>query len=230
MNLQKCVACHYESEYVEGSINDSPTITQDGTVISAENRKFYAQNRFICPNSRCRTVQCKSCKATPFHVGLNCREYKAQKDMLSEIILKIRNCRYCNRELNEQTICNTTQKAIADICNSPKCQNTVKNACNKLLACGHPCLGLKNDVTCLPCMNQSCSKDKQEMVSQRSKDYCRLCSTEALGTSPCVKSNCGHIFHEKCLKSRLEVRWKTPRMSFNFCKCPVCKRFMALPK
>lgn len=68
------------------------------------------------------------------------------------------------------------------------------------------------------------------MVSQRSKDYCRLCSTEALGTSPCVKSNCGHIFHEKCLKTRLEVRWKTPRMSFNFCKCPVCKRFMALPK
>ena len=97
--------------------------------------------------------------------------------MLSEVILKIRNCRYCNRDLTPQSISNTNQKALADICNSTKCQNIAKNACNKLLPCGHSCLGLKNDITCLPCMNETCSKDIPEMAAQRSKDYCRLCST-----------------------------------------------------
>ncbi|MCB0368689.1 MAG: hypothetical protein KDD45_04385 [Bdellovibrionales bacterium] len=33
-------------------------------------------NRFVCPTPSCKTEQCRSCQATPYHLGMNCKEYK----------------------------------------------------------------------------------------------------------------------------------------------------------
>lgn len=43
-----------------------------------------------------------------------------------------------------------------------------------------------------------------------------------------MRSSCGHIYHEKCLKKRYEIRWITPRIFFNFCLCPLCKKWITL--
>lgn len=40
------------------------------------------------------------------------------------------------------------------------------------------------------------------MKDQKGDDYCNICFVESLEASPCIKCECGHIFHEKCLKKR----------------------------
>lgn len=96
--------------------------------------------------------------------------------MLSQVASKYRNCRYCNKELTIKNLSQNAQKALVDVCNSTKCQKQAKEACNKMLACGHPCPGLRNDL-CMPCLNQACCRDKADMTGQKGKDYCKLCST-----------------------------------------------------
>ena len=68
------------------------------------------------------------------------------------------------------------------------------------------------------------------MNGQTGEDYCNICFIEALVAAPCVRSSCGHIFHEKCVKKRYEIRWLTPRILFNFCLCPLCKKWINLPE
>jgi E3 ubiquitin-protein ligase MYCBP2 len=41
-------------------------------------------------------------------------------------------------------------------------------------------------------------------------------------------SACGHIFHVKCLRKRFEIKWLTPRIFFNFCYCPLCKKWITV--
>jgi hypothetical protein len=45
-----------------------------------------------------------------------------------------------------------------------------------------------------------------------------------------VRSKCGHIFHFKCLKKRLELKWETARIIFRFCECPLCNQWLELPE
>jgi hypothetical protein len=41
-----------------------------------------------------------------------------------------------------------------------------------------------------------------------------MCFTEALKSAPCIKANCGHIFHEECILKRLDAKWNGPRVVF----------------
>jgi E3 ubiquitin-protein ligase MYCBP2 len=66
-------------------------------------------------------------------------------------------------------------------------------------------------------------------MGQKGDDYCAICYVEALDSSPSVRSVCGHIFHQKCLAKRFEIRWIGPRILFNFCVCPLCKKWIQLP-
>lgn len=97
-----------------------------------------------------------------------------------------------------------------------------------MLRCGHACQGFRGQAKCLPCLHENCSKDNPELNGQTGDDYCNVCFVEALTSAPCVRSECGHIFHEKCLKKRYEIRWLTPRILFNFCQCPLCKKWIQL--
>ena len=105
----------------------------------------------------------------------------------------------------------------------------LKSACTKMLECGHACCGFRGEASCLPCLNEKCCEDNPELIGQKGDDYCSICYVEALTAGPCIRSQCGHIFHVACLQKRLEIKWLTPRILFNFCLCPLCKKWINIP-
>ncbi len=60
-------------------------------------------------------------------------------------------------------------------------------SCEKLLACGHPCCGFKDEEKCMPCLNEECvNKDESLTFSNNADSYCTICYTEGLGAQPCI--------------------------------------------
>lgn len=53
-----------------------------------------------------------------------------------------------------------------------------------------------------------------------------MCFTEALKSAPCIKTKCGHIFHEECIMKKLDAKWNGPRIVFQYCTCPLCKKWL----
>jgi len=75
-NLTECFKCKTEFEFAEGNPKDAPKKDNNGKELKQEHAKDYATNRFICPTAGCKTEQCRSCQATPYHLGMLCKEYK----------------------------------------------------------------------------------------------------------------------------------------------------------
>jgi hypothetical protein len=109
---------------------------------------------------------------------------------------------------------------LGDICNKPECCDLAKNASQIVLPCGHPNCGVGDEM--LPCLFEGCDS----FGAVDGQDYCNICFVEGLIQAPCIQLRCGHIFHFHCLKKRLELRWNTPRMLFDFCLCPLCKAWI----
>ena len=143
--------------------------------------------------------------------------------------MPFRKCRYCDEPLTEKNRSLSTEKALSDICRSPDCQESAKHACTKVNPCGHSCYGFRGEKTCLPCLHEKCAEDNPELNGVNADEYCAVCYVEALSAGPCVRSSCGHIFHVKCLRKRFEIKWLTPRIFFNFCLCPLCKKWITVP-
>ena len=57
--------------------------------------------------------------------------------------------------------------------------------CNKTLACGHACSGVKGEKECLPCLH-GCSPPEAKL-KQDADDMCMICYTEGLSCAPCVQ-------------------------------------------
>lgn len=128
-------------------------------------------------------------------------------------------------------------------------QEYAKLACSKTHPCGHPCGGVKNEESCLPCLH-GCDKNTG-CLKQDADDMCMICFTEALSAAPAVQVtlqypkylhvcpsggtsegltlgsvsqlDCTHVFHLQCTRRVLENRWLGPRITFGFMLCPICK-------
>ena len=74
MNIVVCSKCSAEFQFVEGQAKDAPKKDKNGKVLSKKASEEYAKYRFVCPNERCKTEQCRNCKASPFHLGMTCIE------------------------------------------------------------------------------------------------------------------------------------------------------------
>lgn len=72
-------------------------------------------------------------------------------------------------------------------------------------------------------MNEKCTN------GQKDEDYCNICFICSLSDQPCIQLECGHIFHEECIISKIKMRWPGPRIVFYFCECPLCKKWMLCP-
>lgn len=64
-------------------------------------------------------------------------------------------------------------------------QEYAKLACSKTHPCGHPCGGVKNEETCLPCLH-GCDKNTG-CLKQDADDMCMICFTEALSAAPAIQ-------------------------------------------
>lgn len=128
-------------------------------------------------------------------------------------------------------------------------QEYAKLACSKTHPCGHPCGGVKNEDSCLPCLH-GCDKNTG-CLKQDADDMCMICFTEALSAAPAIQValcslkasrrdlnlssclmfnflirfqlDCTHVFHLQCTRRVLENRWLGPRITFGFMLCPICK-------
>ena len=99
------------------------------------------------------------------------------------------------------------QKGPADdICNQQDCITLYANSCKKLLPCGHQCLGTKYEKNCLDCLNSSC-KSYVNNYDLDEDSYCAICYTESLSNGPVIKLTCKHIFHYKCVMTKLKNKW-----------------------
>ena len=75
-NIITCCKCSAQFEFQEGNPRDAPKKDENGKVLTPEQAKDYAMNRFVCTSGACKTEQCRSCGATPYHLGYTCREFK----------------------------------------------------------------------------------------------------------------------------------------------------------
>ncbi|KAI6207356.1 RCR-type E3 ubiquitin transferase [Aphelenchoides besseyi] len=122
-------------------------------------------------------------------------------------------CRFCTNPL----------RADGDVqngtCSYNECRKLLKDACTKILSCGHWCSGIRNEQQCLPCFNCPTTDSRQD-----GDDLCVICFTDRLGGAPCIRVGCGHFFHFGCVRTVLEKRWNGPRIVFRFMQCPLCKQ------
>lgn len=129
-------------------------------------------------------------------------------------------CRFCGRlSSSHDGMATATVLDNIVVCGDKECVDFAKNACVKILPCGHLCGGIKDEETCLPCLH-GCSSVK---LKQDADDMCMICFTDALAPFPSIHLECGHVFHYHCCVTVLQKLWIGPRITFGFCKCPICK-------
>ena len=207
-----------------------------GQVISPEAAEHMAEFRVRC--SFCEQNFCCGCNEQPYHTGMTCQQlekYRASK-----------KCRFCGDMIDpdEEVKYEDEEMAAAfsDVCHKQECRDLIKDNCCKVLACGHPCRGFFGEKQCLPCLNEDCAeKARQEAKEQGIKNspntvlegitedsFCTICWISELSAEPCVKLGCGHVFHINCIKTIIENKWTSARITFSFMDCPSCKQPMEL--
>lgn len=98
----------------------------------------------------------------------------------------------------------------------------VSMACLRSLSCGHKCLGLQSDGRCMPCL-YGCTG------AVTASDICVICHLRLVRSPPCIQLACRHIFHMECVRTMLRSGWPGPAISFEYCKCPLCKAAIEHP-
>ena len=123
---------------------------------------------------------------------------------------------------------NTTPKsgepAFDDqVCNGEECKGFMAASCTKVHPCGHPCLGVRGEEICPPCMQ--CGKDGKGNPSSllvSAEDLCSYCFDNISG-QPAMLLGCNHVYHQQCLVRMLQGRWTGARIAFDFATCPACR-------
>ena len=129
-------------------------------------------------------------------------------------------CRFCQSEVPDGVL---EVAGIERVCGSDECCKRAQSACTKMLDCGHACGGIRDEETCLPCLQ--CADVDGLFVD--ADDFCSICWTDNLGAAPCVRMDCGHVFHAGCVNALIDRRWPGPSITFGFADCPCCKAELA---
>ncbi|XP_059059876.1 E3 ubiquitin-protein ligase MYCBP2 [Achroia grisella] len=126
-------------------------------------------------------------------------------------------CRFCGSRSA------TGLLAIGNVCSDQQCQEHGRQACNRVLSCGHMCRGVRHEPECLPCLFGCSGRADATPLRQDADDMCMICFTDPLQAAPAIQLHCGHVFHLHCCKKVLTNKWNGPRISFSFAQCPICK-------
>ncbi len=119
---------------------------------------------------------------------------------------------------------------LANVCASDECKLWATKGCTNILPCGHVCIGLRDEIKCLGCLQCPDPKDAAAMThSARGDDFCNICWTGDLKSAPCIMLDCGHVFHHHCLEQKIANKWCGARITFSFLDCPLCKKPLSAP-
>ena len=106
-------------------------------------------------------------------------------------------CRWCSSPLTTSNTAEHQGLPAFDglVCHNAACLEVCHSACVKVHQCGHPCMGVRDETECPPCM--VCGQDAQgnpSLLNARADDYCSFCF-EPLSDEPCLVLECQHVYH-----------------------------------
>jgi len=206
------------------------------------------QHRFLCRN--CKTEFCDQCHIIPYHDNRTCEEHRAYMEashcrfcgsiVVSSKSKHVLNDSNSNNNSNNNNNNNSSSSSSSSsgnsnssstkeedyniICDRVECQIKKQRICSKKLACGHYCCGIRNERECMPCFQGQCARLNR--LNHSGDQYCNICFTEMLQEAPCIWLKCGHIFHDHCIRKKLESKWSGARITFGFMNCSHCKQEM----
>lgn len=106
----------------------------------------------------------------------------------------------------------------------------IKQSCDKVHPCGHPCKGFAREKKCLPCLHPDCvAENPDATMAEDDTSFCSICYVSGLGDQPSIQLGCRHIFHVDCIAEKIRQRWSGPRITFLFKTCPSCKGEIEAP-
>jgi len=211
-NLVKCPYpdCGEQNAFEPGQV-DYNVRDDKNQKMSPQAAEDYAKHRCRCGFCRKDFCMNKDCLAMPYHLGMTCQKYKEY--------IESKKCRYCDKLIK-----NFNRGPDDDVCDGNECKERYYISCKKRLPCGHKCFGVNGELNCPPCIDKECQQYGGKL-GQNKDEYCTICYTEGLGSSPMVVLSCGHYLHYQCVKKRLETKWIGPKITFNHCICPACNRW-----
>ena len=198
----------FEQGEIDYNIKDA-----NNQIISKQAAENYAKNRCRC--GFCKKEFCKQCFSIPYHLGKTCEENKHLQSAIK--------CRFCNAEIKKEN-----KGLDEDVCNEKECKERYLISCKKKIPCGHKCFGVDGEKSCPPCLEKKCEKFGGNF-DQDKDSYCPICFAEGLGSAPIIVTTCGHYIHYHCIKKNLETKWIGPKITFNHCLCPTCKKWLDIP-
>lgn len=106
----------------------------------------------------------------------------------------------------------------------------IKQSCDKIHPCGHPCKGFAREKKCLPCLHPDCVAENPDVtMGEDDSSFCSICFISGIGDQPSVQLGCRHIFHVECIAEKVRQKWSGPRITFLFKTCPSCKAELEIP-
>ena len=94
-------------------------------------------------------------------------------------------------------------------CKKLACKEYEKLCSKYTLDCGHANYGFDKYDLCLDCLEMK-------------NEDCYICMSEKLSTMPCIKMDCGHVFHKECMEEKFRLKHSTKYITMNYVNCPVC--------
>ena len=145
-NIVKCPGCSYMMEAAQGQV-DYNAKDDNGNAMSPAAAIHMSRYRIRC--RQCEQNFCHGCNTIPYHAGKNCEEYAFMQNA--------RKCRFCGDVLaNQEEVKGAAAGNFDDVCLKAECQDMVRENCDKILPCGHPCRGFFGERECLPCLKPEC--------------------------------------------------------------------------
>ncbi len=193
-----------------------------------------ARNRYRC--SQCMTEFCGSCKSYPYHLGDVCKDDgDGDGDGVNAGGSGVGSggggggsgnyeCRFCETKLTGKDALPPEYRPnpALHVCHGQECLQIFEKSCLTVLDCDHPCGGVRNETSHLPCLKCAQEEDK----SPNANEFCSICWTAVLGAEPCVKLGCGHIFHHACVNEKISKKWNGARVTFFFMDCPLYVQYL----
>ena len=129
-----------------------------------------------------------------------------------------KKCKFCNNNLNKD-----------NLCSNERCKDLYFISCQKILKCGHYCLGVKGEISCPPCLYKNC-KNNGGLFNQNRDTCCQIC-LKRLSDSPVVILSCNHYIHYYCILNKLNAGKNLygKKLNFDCIKCPVCDTMFKCP-
>jgi hypothetical protein len=96
------------------------------------------------------------------------------------------DCRFCSSKLSPEEAVRPSN-GVRDVCAGAECQAKSVICCEKTLACGCACNGIKNEAVCLPCLKHDLKIDEDEYCGVSGRQHLTgLLAPPSAGESLCI--------------------------------------------